>query len=105
VLSFSRYQHDQALVKGRYGIWVPAIEDWVQPDVVLIPCVAFHRCGARLGYGAGWYDKTLAAMSRPVLTVGVALADTEVQALFAEPHDRLLDYVVTERELIAVRGG
>lgn len=100
VLRFSRYQHNQALVAGRYGILVPAVEAWVQPDVLLIPCVAFHRGGARLGYGAGWYDKTLASMPQPVLTVGVALADTEIQEPFAEPHDRLLDYVVTEQGLV-----
>lgn len=104
VLRFSRYALNHPLVDGRYGIPVPAVEDWVEPDVLLIPCVAFHREGGRLGYGAGWYDRTLAAMRKPVLTVGIALAETEVFQSFAEPHDRLLDYLVTERELFEVVG-
>lgn len=103
VLRFSRYAFNQPLVDGRYGIPVPAVDDWVQPDVLLIPCVAFHRTGARLGYGAGWYDRTLACMPKPVLTVGIALADTEVQQPFAEPHDRLLHHIVTERQVISVQ--
>ena len=103
VLQFAQYTQATPLCAGRYNIPVPAEPQWVQPSVVLIPCVAFHRGGARLGYGAGWYDKTLARLGNAVVTVGIALAQTEIMEPFAEPHDRLLDYIVTEREMIKVQ--
>jgi 5-formyltetrahydrofolate cyclo-ligase len=99
-LKFARFAPDEDMELGRYDIPVPKLKSWVQPDVLLIPCLAFHRSGARLGYGAGWYDRTLSQMPAKPVTVGVAYAATEFQDNFSEQHDELLDYVLTERELI-----
>lgn len=100
VLGFAQFVQGQELEPGRYNIAVPKKKNWVQPDVLLIPCVAFHRNGARLGYGAGWYDRTLNSLATKPLTVGVAYANTELLDNFAEPHDQLLDHVVTEQAVI-----
>ncbi|WP_334120673.1 5-formyltetrahydrofolate cyclo-ligase [Limnobacter sp.] len=100
VLGFAQFAQGQELEPGRYNIAVPKTKNWVQPDVLLIPCVAFHRNGARLGYGAGWYDRTLNSLTTKPLTVGVAYAKTELLDNFAEPHDQLLDHVVTEQAVI-----
>ncbi|WP_306480821.1 5-formyltetrahydrofolate cyclo-ligase [Limnobacter sp.] len=104
-LKFAQFAPNDELEPGRYDIPVPKFKSWVQPDVLLIPCLAFHRAGARLGYGAGWYDRTLSQMPEKPVTVGVAYALTEFQDNFSEQHDELLDYVLTERELIFSHSG
>ncbi len=73
----------------------------VTPDVVLVPCVGFTRSGYRLGYGGGYFDRWLAAHPH-VTAVGVAWAVGEVsEAEFAaEPHDRPLTLIVTERGVV-----
>lgn len=105
ILQFARFRMGEPLEVGRYNIPVPAEKNWVHPSILLIPCVAFHRGGARLGYGAGWYDRTLAQLSETPITVGVAYSATESPDDFAENHDHLLDFVVTEKEVIHCKGG
>lgn len=100
MLEFAQFEQGQELEPGRYNIAVPKTKNWVQPDVLLIPCVAFHRSGARLGYGAGWYDRTIDSLTTKPVTVGVAYSQTELLEDFAEPHDQLLDHVVTEQAVI-----
>lgn len=81
---------------------IPACEgERVVPDVVLVPCVGFTREGYRLGYGGGYFDRWLAAHPH-VTAIGVAWAGAEVDpALFAaEPHDRPLTLVLTERGVV-----
>lgn len=105
LLHFAKYSNGDELVAGRYNIPVPAARNWVQPDVLVIPCVAYHRGGARLGYGAGWYDRTLANLTGLAMTIGIAYSATETTVFFAEPHDRLLDLIITETEVITARSG
>ena len=90
------------LVAGGFGLSEPSGGEIVVPDVLLVPLLAFTRQGARLGYGAGHYDRWLAEHpdSR---TVGLAFAAQEVEALPLEAHDQPLDAILTERELIRVR--
>ena len=90
-------------VAGPWGIGHPPAEAaTAEPDVLFVPLAAFDRRGARLGYGAGYYDATLEALRRrkPVRAIGVAFACQEVLFLPTEPHDQPLDLVVTERDLI-----
>ena len=74
----------------------------VQPDVLLVPLLAFDRAGFRLGYGGGFYDATLAALraKKPILAIGVAYAGQELASVPHDGHDAKLDYVMTEKELI-----
>lgn len=87
---------------GPFGVAVPLDDYPVQPDMVIAPLLAFDRTGARLGYGGGYYDRTLAAMraARPVLAVGLAYAAQEVAAAPMDDTDQRLDLIVTEREII-----
>lgn len=88
---------------GRYGIQEPdASRPVLQPAVLLVPLLAFDRSGQRLGYGAGYYDRTLDALRArgPVVAVGVAFAAQEVAAVPCGPHDERLDWIVTERETL-----
>lgn len=100
-LLFRRWQPGDALVPARFGLREPpASAPAFEPDMLLVPLLAFDRAGHRLGYGAGYYDRTLRTLraKKPILAVGIAYAGQEVEALPAEPHDEKLDWIVTERE-------
>jgi 5-formyltetrahydrofolate cyclo-ligase len=104
-LSMRAYAFGDALVKGVWGIRVPPPEaPEVAPDVLLVPLLAFDRNGNRLGYGAGYYDMTIAALRarKPVVAVGIAFAAQEVDEVPTTPRDVRLDLVLTEREVITV---
>lgn len=96
-----------ALASGQWGIREPkADEPEVAPDILLVPLLAFDRIGHRIGYGAGYYDMTIAALRRvkPVIACGIAFAAQEIDAIPVSPRDARLDLVLTEREIIDFRG-
>jgi 5-formyltetrahydrofolate cyclo-ligase len=87
------------------GLQEPSTESpETHPDLLFVPLVAFDRAGHRIGYGAGYYDATLAtfAATRP-LAIGLAFSAQEVAAIPAESHDHPLAFVITERETIDCR--
>jgi len=109
-LGFAAWQAGAALAPNRFGIPEPAADAAPcaarELDVVLLPLLAFDRKGNRLGMGAGYYDRTFAWLRdrpRPAqpLLVGIGYHFQEVPALAAQPWDVPLDYIATERELIA----
>jgi len=97
----------EPLIAGVWGIREPKPKAAVvDPDILLVPLLAFDRAGHRVGYGAGYYDLTLAQLRarKPVIAVGLAFAAQEVPAVPATPRDALLDLVLTEREVLDLRG-
>lgn len=99
-LVFRAWEIDEKLEPGLYGTVQPGADaDMVEPQLLLIPMLAFDRTGRRLGYGGGFYDRTLAALRGrfAVQAIGIAYADQEVEAVPAGPEDARLDGVVTER--------
>jgi 5-formyltetrahydrofolate cyclo-ligase len=104
-LIFRAFAPGDELVKGPFGLSEPSEEKpALEPDIVFSPLSAFDRKGYRLGYGGGIYDATLEELraKKRVVAIGVAYACQETDAVPCETHDQKLDYVVTERELIAV---
>ena len=102
-LTFRRWQPDDVLVADGYGIPTPlGTAPMVTPRVILVPLVAFDRRGGRLGYGAGYYDRTLSALreSDAIVAVGVGFAAQEVDRVPAAPTDQTLDWIVTEAEVL-----
>jgi 5-formyltetrahydrofolate cyclo-ligase len=97
----------EPLSAGVWGIREPEPEAAeVEPDILLVPLLAFDRAGYRIGYGGGYYDRTIAQLRahKAVIAVGLAYAAQEVPAVPATPRDARLDLVLTEREVIDLRG-
>ena len=92
------YEDGAVLEPGSFGIREP-LESWPRaiPDMLLVPLLAFDAAGHRLGFGGGFYDRTLAALGVPA--IGIAYAGQEVASLPQGPHDRTLDGIVTEKGL------
>ncbi len=93
--------------QGAYAIPTPGADaPEVTPDLVVVPLAAFDRRGARIGYGAGFYDRTLARLRavRPVTALGYAFACQEMDQVPAEPHDEPLDLMVTEHGALTLTG-
>ena len=96
----------EALGSGVWGIREPKPEaPEVFPDILIVPLVAFDRAGYRLGYGAGYYDMTIARLRgmKKISAIGIAFAAQEVTDLPKTDHDEKLDFVLTEREIIDLR--
>lgn len=96
-LSFRRFDAGDALRKSDFGVAEPQEGPSLRPDLILVPLLAFDARGHRLGYGAGHYDRTLAELKVPA--VGLAFDFQREEALPAEPHDRALDCIVTDKAL------
>ena len=100
-LVFRQWAPGDALVLGRWNIKVPPEEaPEVLPDVLLVPLLAFDRKGFRLGYGGGFYDRTLEKLRalKKVTAIGIAYAGQEVDAVPYEEFDQRLDWIITEKE-------
>jgi 5-formyltetrahydrofolate cyclo-ligase len=94
------------LVSGIWGIREPPADaPELFPDILIVPLLAFDRRGHRIGYGAGYYDMTIARLRamKPVTAIGIAFAAQEIAAVPATPRDARLDLVLTERETIDFR--
>ena len=78
----------------------------MEPEILIVPLVAFDRQGGRLGYGGGFYDRTLEGLRAkgPVLAIGFAYAAQETEALPLEPTDQPLDMIVTESGVLPLSG-
>jgi 5-formyltetrahydrofolate cyclo-ligase len=101
-LSFREWREGDALVDNHHGIAEPRADaETVTPDVVFVPLLAFDARGHRLGYGGGYYDRTLDALRAKgkILAIGVAYAGQEVAEILSEPHDHALDAVIAETGL------
>jgi 5-formyltetrahydrofolate cyclo-ligase len=95
------------LASGQWGIREPKADaKQVEPDILLVPLLAFDRRGHRIGYGAGYYDMTIARLRalKPVVAAGIAYAAQEIAEVPVTPRDARLDLVLTEREIIDLRG-
>lgn len=95
-LAFRLWTPETALEMDRYGIPTPTTGDFVVPDMILLPLNGFDAAGYRLGYGGGYFDRTLAALSPRPLAVGVGFEVNRLASIHPEVHDQRLDWLVTE---------
>ncbi|HWX48677.1 MAG TPA: 5-formyltetrahydrofolate cyclo-ligase [Roseomonas sp.] len=107
-LAFHRWRFGAALAPGRFGTSIPAGSpaggEVVVPDFLLVPLLAFDRTGMRLGYGGGYYDRTLAGLPG-ARAIGVAYASQEVPAVPVGAHDQPLAGIATEAGFISIERG
>lgn len=101
-LLFSRWTPDGPLRDGPFGARVPEVDDFIEPEILIVPLVAFDLHGGRLGYGGGFYDRTLERLRarRATLAIGFAFDAQEAESLPLEPTDQPLDMIVTEHRVL-----
>ena len=101
-LEFRRWHPDDPLEPGPFNTLQPrGTAERAIPDLLLVPMLAYDETGGRLGYGGGYYDRTLAALRQngPVTAIGVAYSGQKMKDLPCEAHDQPLDWVVTEQSV------
>lgn len=103
-LEFRSWIPECEMMDGPFGAQVPASGDWVTPEILIVPLLAFSRTGGRLGYGGGFYDRTLEGLraKKPTLAIGFAYAAQEMDDLPLEATDQPLDLIVTEQGVIDI---
>ncbi|MBV7409115.1 5-formyltetrahydrofolate cyclo-ligase [Maritimibacter sp. DP1N21-5] len=101
-LTFRGWSPDVATAAGAFGADVPIDGEDVVPEVLIVPLVAFDRNGGRLGYGGGFYDRTLEVLRRQrrTIAIGYAYGAQEVASVPLEPTDQPLDMIVTEAGIL-----
>ena len=102
-LEFRVWAPGAPLERGIWNIPVPATGGTVAPDVVVAPVVGFDRACFRLGYGGGYFDRTLAAMPKKPRAFGVGYAQAAIPTIYPQPHDIPMDAVVTESGVVTPR--
>ncbi|MBY0500192.1 MAG: 5-formyltetrahydrofolate cyclo-ligase [Nitrosomonas sp.] len=95
-LCFREWSIDTPMKNGAYDIPIPVDTQIVRPDAVIIPMVGFDQRGYRLGYGSGFFDRTLASYQRQPLSLGVAFEMQRLEDTYPQAHDIAMHYVITE---------
>ncbi len=106
-LQFRRWRPDDPLEDGPLGTKHPCESaPAVQPNVLIVPLLGYDRRGYRLGYGGGYYDRTVAALRsvQEILAIGVGFADQEVAEIPRGPQDEAMDWIVTPQEAFRPEG-
>lgn len=103
-LQFRKWWPGAPMRPGVYGIPVPVDTEVLLPDVVIVPVNGFDEQGYRLGYGGGYFDRTLAALERRALSIGVAFEALRLPTIHPQPHDIPMDFIVTEERIYQAGG-
>jgi 5-formyltetrahydrofolate cyclo-ligase len=98
-LEFWSWQPRMKLQRGIWGIPIPGERRIAQPSVLLVPLIGFDPAGYRLGYGGGYFDRTLAVTAPKPLTIGIGYELGRLETIHPQPHDIPMDAIVTENGL------
>lgn len=103
-LDFQEWTPETEMIKGPFGAKIPASGEFLTPDTLIVPLVAFDAQLNRLGYGGGFYDRTLERLraNAPTRAIGFAYAAQELPEVPQEPTDQPLDALITENGPLAV---
>lgn len=95
-LAFREWDETTPMAPDRYGIPTPTAGAWLQADILLLPVNAFDTEGYRLGYGGGYFDRTLASLDPKPRAIGIGFELNQVESIRPQTHDQRLDSIVTE---------
>ena len=104
-LIFRSYLQGEILINGKFGVKEPLNTKVYLPDIIFTPCLAFDNLGFRLGYGGGYYDKTIShlnTINHKFKTVGFAYDDQKVDSVIHDSLDQKLNYILTEKQLYKI---
>lgn len=96
-VEFWRWRPEAPMSRGLFNIPIPVEREVVAADLLIAPLVGFDRAGYRLGYGSGYYDRTLAASEPRPRTIGIAFAEAELDTIYPQPHDIPMNRILTDR--------
>jgi 5-formyltetrahydrofolate cyclo-ligase len=99
-VEFWRWEPGSSMQRGFWNIPVPAERRIVRPAALLIPLVGYDAAGYRLGYGGGYYDRTLSATQPRPFCIGVGYDDAEIETIHPQPHDIPMNLIVTQRRAL-----
>jgi 5-formyltetrahydrofolate cyclo-ligase len=99
-VEFWSWRRGERLVAGQWDIPVPQRRDVLVPELLIVPLVGFDGARYRLGYGGGYYDRTLAALTPRPRTVGVALTSARLDTIHPQAHDIPMDVITTEQGVL-----
>ena len=99
-VEFWLWETGSAMQRGFWNIPVPLERRCVTPDALLIPLVGYDAAGYRLGYGGGFYDRTLASLTPRPYCIGVGYDDAALETIHPQPHDIPMDVIVTQRRVL-----
>jgi 5,10-methenyltetrahydrofolate synthetase len=95
-VQFWRWRPDVPMSRGLFNIPIPGECEVLTPQVLIVPLVGFDRAGYRLGYGGGYYDRTLAASQPRPRTIGIAFSEAALETIYPQPHDIPMSCIITE---------
>jgi 5-formyltetrahydrofolate cyclo-ligase len=95
-LAFRAWREGVRMERGFWNIPVPAEGDWLEPDILIAPVIGFDPACYRLGYGGGYFDRTLAAAPKTARPIGIGLAACRIGTIYPQPHDIAMTAIVTE---------
>lgn len=101
-MDFYSWSYNKSLKINKYGIPEPSLQKKMEPDVIIVPIVAFDKLKFRIGYGGGYYDRYLEKMSKKkkFMTIGIAFSFQKINKVPINRYDRKLDLILTEKSYI-----
>ena len=98
-VEFWRWRPGMPMSRGLWNIPIPAVPERVEPDALIVPLVGFDRALFRLGYGGGYYDRTLAQLARKPFCIGFGYQSGMLPTIFPQAHDIPMDLIVTDERV------
>src|SRR5579862_705838 len=98
-VEFWRWWPDMPMSKGIWNIPIPATREPLEPDALIVPLVGFDRALFRLGYGGGYYDRTLAQLARRPFCVGLGFQSGLLPSIYPQAHDMPMDRIITDERV------
>jgi 5-formyltetrahydrofolate cyclo-ligase len=101
-LLFKEWTPNSNMLVGPFGAEIPEHGEFLEPEVLIVPLVAFDRKGARVGYGGGFYDRYISTImnDKKIIKIGLGFSFQKIDKVPINKYDKKLDYIITEKNFI-----